>query len=585
MSKERSTRVSEAAKPATDVPEIPQWEQDDRSLLNGYPGAALMVRANGSVIAASDKGAGLEALLKHNAAPEIVALIDKAGAGAIVSGTVTLKGSKGDVVLEIMVVPGFGGSDGDGRLLVLARDLTMERNLRSALVESRQRYKDLVEISTDFSWEVDPKGAFVFVSPKGALGYKAEELVNQPASTFVVNPQDFSPLPFLTERPIENVELWMRRADNSTACVVLAAVPLYDAEGHWRGVRGNCKDVTEERESEAALARARHREQLLHYIVGTIRDEVEPTNMLTAAAAATARALGAAGCQIHRLSGKSQFVVAAEYGTVGGLDGLEEVLKTLKGEGDVQAITINDWNVLTTATHYRHTINGTISMWQPASKGEWDDDHHLLLGDVANQLGIANEQIANHERIVALSRTDGMTGLLNRRAFFEEELPRRLSRLERNRQTAAIYYVDMDNFKLVNDVRGHQAGDEAIIVLRDMLMEFSRPGDVIARLGGDEFAMWLDGIAPEVSVKRAETLIKGSERLRQYSGSPERPLGISVGVAVYDPAQGETLDDLLARADAAMYAVKHAGKGGFHVAPPPGTPVSLPPDEVKKKRG
>jgi diguanylate cyclase (GGDEF)-like protein/PAS domain S-box-containing protein len=585
MSKERLTRVSEAAKPAADVPEIPQWEQDDRSLLNGYPGAALMVRADGSVIAASDKGAGLEALLKHNAAPEIVALIDKAGAGTIVSGTVTLKGSKGDVVLEIVVVPGFGGSDGDGRLLVLARDLTTERNLRSALVESRQRYKDLVEISTDFSWEVDTQGTFVFVSPKGALGYKAEEIVNRPASAFVVNPQDYSPLPFLTERPIENVELWMRRADNSTACVVLAAVPLYDADGRWRGARGNCKDVTEERESEAALARARHREQLLHYIVGTIRDEVEPTNMLTAAAAATARALGAAGCQIHRLSTKSRFVVAAEYGTVEGLDGLEEVLKTLKGEGDVKAIRIGDWNALTTATHYRHAINGAISMWWPASKGEWDDDHHLLLGDVANQLGIANEQIANHERIVALSRTDGMTGLLNRRAFFEEELPRRLSRLERNRQTAAIYYVDMDNFKLVNDVRGHQAGDEAIIALRDMLMEFSRPGDVIARLGGDEFAMWLDGITPEVAVKRAETLLKGSERLRQYSGSPERPLGISVGVAVYDPAQGETLDDLLARADTAMYAVKHAGKGGFHVAPPPGTPLNLPPDEAKKKRG
>lgn len=585
MSKERVTRVSEAVKPTADVPEIPHWEQDDRSLLNGYPGAALMVRADGSVIAASDKGAGLEALLKHNAAPEIVALIDKAGAGAIVSGTVTLKGSKGDVVLEIVVVPGFGGSDSDGRLLVLARDLTTERNLRSALVESRQRYKDLVEISSDFSWEVDPQGTFVFVSPKGALGYKAEEIVNRPASTFVINAQDYSPLPFLTERPIENVELWMRRADNSTACVVLTAVPLYDTEGRWRGARGNCKDVTEERESEAALARARHREQLLHYIVGTIRDEVEPTNMLTAAAAATARALGAAGCQIHRLSAKSRFVVAAEYGTVEGLDGLEEVLKTLKGEGDVKAIRIGDWNVLTTATHYRHAINGTISMWRPASKGEWDDDHHLLLGDVANQLGIANEQIANHERIVALSRTDGMTGLLNRRAFFEEELPRRLSRLERNRQTAAIYYVDMDNFKLVNDVRGHQAGDEAIIALRDMLMEFSRPGDVIARLGGDEFAMWLDGITPEVAVRRAETLIKGSERLRQYSGSPERPLGISVGVAVYDPAQSETLDELLARADAAMYAVKHAGKGGFHVAPPPGTPLNLPPDEVKKKRG
>jgi diguanylate cyclase (GGDEF)-like protein/PAS domain S-box-containing protein len=513
-----------------------------------------------------------------------VALIDKTGAGTVVAGTIALKGSKGEIVLEITVVPAFGGAEGDGRLLVLARDMTMERNLRTALVESRQRYKDLVEISADFSWEVDSKGAFVFVSPKGALGYKAEELVNRPAAAFVVNPEEYSPLPFLADRQIENVELWMRHANGTTTCVVVAALPVYDAAGQWRGARGNCKDVTEERESEAALARARHREQLLNYIVSTIRDEVEPTNMLTAAAAATARALGATGCQIHRLSGKDRFVVAAEYGTVEGIEGLGDILKTLKGGTDVKAITLGGWHVLTTATHYRHAVNGTLSMWRAEAKGPWNDDHHLLIGDVSNQLGIANEQIANHERIVALSRTDGMTGLLNRRAFFEEELPRRLVRLERNRQTAALYYVDMDNFKLVNDVRGHQAGDEAILALRDMLMEFSRPGDVIARLGGDEFAMWLDNISNEVAVKRAETLIKGSTRLRQFSGSEERPLGVSVGVAPYPPTESETLDDLLARADAAMYAVKHAGKGGYRVAPPPGTPLDLP-DETKKKRG
>ena len=131
-------------------------------------------------------------------------------------------------------------------------------------------------------------------------------------------------------------------------------------------------------------------------------------------------------------------------------------------------------------------------MWKPAKSEAWDDDHRLMLTDVANQLGIANEQIANHERIVALSRTDSMTGLLNRRAFYEEELPRRISRLERANQTASMFYVDMDNFKRVNDVHGHQAGDEAILFLRDMLINFSRPGDLIARLGGDEFAMWLD---------------------------------------------------------------------------------------------
>jgi diguanylate cyclase (GGDEF)-like protein len=145
-----------------------------------------------------------------------------------------------------------------------------------------------------------------------------------------------------------------------------------------------------------------------------------------------------------------------------------------------------------------------------------------------------------------------------------------VARLERNRKTAALFYVDMDNFKAVNDVHGHQTGDDAIMALRDLLMEMSRPGDVIARLGGDEFAMWLDGINPQVSEERAGRLINVSQELRKFSGSPEKPLGISVGVAIYDPAANEPLEDLLARADAAMYTAKKAGKGGYRMATPAG---------------
>ena len=190
--------------------------------------------------------------------------------------------------------------------------------------------------------------------------------------------------------------------------------------------------------------------------------------------------------------------------------------------------------------------------------------------------------MTNHERIVALSRTDSLTGLLNRRAFFEEELPRRLERLERNRESAALFYVDMDNFKRVNDVHGHQKGDEAILFLCEMMRDHSRPGDVVARLGGDEFAMWLDKIGPETSMNRASTLIKSSTTLRQFSGSESHPLGISLGIALYDPKDDEALEELLARADGAMYEVKKSGKGGFKVAPPPPAKAASPPEDAKR---
>lgn len=545
-------------------------------LIAGYAGPAVLVDAAGRPVLSNAKGTGLERALAGGAVGEIEKLIaGTIDSATIANATVTVATSRGDLVLDVTVLPMLDDGGAVTKMLVLARDLTMERNLRSTLVESRQRYKDLVEISNDFSWEVDLEGKFIFVSPQGALGYRPDELIGKAARDFVIDPDEFVPFPFTSNRRLENIEMWMRTKSGTTACMIVSVLPLVrnDESEAWIGCRGVCRDVTEERESEAALARARHREQLLNYIVSQIRDEIEPGDMLSAAAAATARALGAAGSRIYRADAvHGGHLVAAEFGNIAGVDALGEKIAALPA-GKVLDAEIGEWAVVVTTTQYRGTTNGALAIWRPKREKAWDDDHRVMLCDVANQLGIANEQIANHERIVRLSRTDGMTGLLNRRAFYEEELPRRISRLSRSGQTASMFYVDMDNFKRVNDVHGHQAGDDAILFLRDMLINFSRPGDLIARLGGDEFAMWLDGIDEATSRKRAKQLIEESKAMVSMSGDDDHPLGISVGVAFYDPKCDETLDDLLLRADAAMYSVKRANKGGFEMAPPPGQPL------------
>ncbi len=555
-------------------------DTERQEFLAGYPGGAILVDAGGVVLAANPKGAVLEALLRRGAAPEIADLIAAAAAGpAIATAGLTLPGADGDILVEVTVTPAAA----DGTLLVLLRDRTIEHNLRAVLVESRQRFKDLVEISSDFAWEVGPDGAFAFVSPRGALGYQAAELVGRRPGEFVLDAEEYSPLPFYCDRPLDEVELWMRRADGTTACVIVSCLPLTAETGEAFGARGVCRDVTRERQRAAALDRARHREQLLNHIVGAVREEVDPANMLSAAAAAAGRALNAAGCRIYRRSEAGVFTVAAEYGTVAGVGALANTLEERGGEEVCFEVEVGGWVVLAATTHYRHAANGAICMWKRSAAAEWDDDSRILIGDVANQLGIANEQINNHERIVKLSRTDGLTGLLNRRAFFEEELPRRLRRLERSGETAALFYMDLDNFKAVNDTFGHQRGDEVLLFLRDMLIEHSRPGDVIARLGGDEFALWLDGIRPEATVRRAETLMRESRALERFSADAICPLGLSVGIATYDPAAGETLDQLLARADAAMYAVKNRGKGGIEMAPPCGCDRPRQSDRGRKE--
>ncbi|MCR4376849.1 MAG: diguanylate cyclase, partial [Rhodospirillales bacterium] len=467
----------------------------------------------------------------------------------------------------------------------LFHDQTMDHNLREALIESRQRFKDLVEVSTDFSWEADADGIFQFVSRSGALGYAPNELVGKNPKDMVIGAEEFDPLPFHTDRVVEDVELWMHTADGGMACVEVSAMPFFENDGTRLGVRGVCRDVTNERERATALAQAHQREQILGYIVNTIREEVNPSDMLGSAAAATARALGAEGASILRqgLSVKSAtegeaappgntpsaFEAAAQFGSDGPKKLGDHFLEFQPGDRHAHEVVLEGWKVLAAPCVHAGELKGIICLWR---RGEWTDDARLLLSDIANQLGVALAQVANLENIVRLSRTDAMTGLLNRRAFYDEELPRRFKRMGFSKTpdaaAGALYYVDMDNFKLVNDVFGHQKGDEAIIALRDLLHDFVRPGDLIARLGGDEFALWLDGVSEQIAVKRCGDLLRASKALQKLSGSPEKPLGISVGIAVYHPSSGETLEGLLARADAAMYTVKQKNKGDFFLAPP-----------------
>ncbi|SCA57023.1 GGDEF domain-containing protein [Candidatus Terasakiella magnetica] len=503
-----------------------------------------------------------ETLVKSLGIPSVVELFSKVEqSNTAHMQTAGFETEKGVLFYDLTLCP-FG----EGYLLS-ARDSSLEHNLRAALMDSRQRFKDLVDISSDFAWEVGADGYFIFVSQRGAVGYEPDELIRKHCDEIVLKRHKKHSLnPFMSKSKLEREEVWVVRPDGEPACLMVSCVPLFDDNNHWVGARGVCRDITEERERDAALARAYHRDQLLAYIVKTIRDEVEPSNMLTAAANATARALSANGCQIYRCKPDSDMVVNASFGDIP--DEIPELFEKLEslGENEVGIFEVKDWLAIYSATRYRRNVNGAICLWREKVRGTWNDDDKILATDVANQLGIANEQISGHERIVELSRTDALTGLLNRRAFFEEELPRHIDRLQYNNKPAALIYVDLDHFKQVNDAFGHQKGDEILLLVRDFLLKQVRPGDVVARLGGDEFALWLDDITENTAHKRCTKMMESSTFLQEHSGADDMMLGVSLGLALYHPDSDESIETLVSRADAAMYEAKKAGKSQFCVA-------------------
>ena len=166
---------------------------------------------------------------------------------------------------------------------------------------------------------------------------------------------------------------------------------------------------------------------------------------------------------------------------------------------------------------------------------------------LAAEAAVAIERAGLLARLEAVARTDDLTGLSNRRSW-DEELPRELARAHRNQQAVCVAMVDLDRFKRFNDELGHQAGDRLLKEAAANWRAELRATDTLARYGGEEFAVLLPACAPE----QALSLL---ERLRAATPGGQT---CSAGVASWDGA--ENADSLVARADAALYEAKSAGR-------------------------
>jgi diguanylate cyclase (GGDEF)-like protein len=182
-----------------------------------------------------------------------------------------------------------------------------------------------------------------------------------------------------------------------------------------------------------------------------------------------------------------------------------------------------------------------------------------VLQSASRLISLARDHWQMHERLLHEARHDALTGLPNR-AVAEDRLEQALARAERRKKSFAVFCIDLDGFKAVNDELGHDAGDELLRAVAVTLRGRIRHSDTLARMGGDEFLAIIDECASDAAARAVADSLIASLRAPIVVEGHSLTLSASIGMAMY-PADGQNAAQLKRNADQAMYRAKNNGGG------------------------
>ncbi|WP_293394542.1 EAL domain-containing protein [Nevskia sp.] len=214
-------------------------------------------------------------------------------------------------------------------------------------------------------------------------------------------------------------------------------------------------------------------------------------------------------------------------------------------------------------------LQATTNAIRQVNAGEIDIDLPPIRPDEFGDMAVALRQFRDQaERLRRLAYQDPLTGLGNR-ARLEETLQRSIDRSRQTREPVALFYVDLDNFRAVNDKFGHKAGDRYLCEATARLHRFMPPGALLCRHGGDKFTITVDGLdagsALETPLReQADCLLRGLAESYPF-GDHLLNMSVSIGIAVF-PGDGETAEQIIASADAAMFVAKKNGRNNARFA-------------------
>jgi diguanylate cyclase (GGDEF)-like protein/PAS domain S-box-containing protein len=437
--------------------------------------------------------------------------------------------------------------------LKLQNEISVRIQAEKQIKASRQELSAILNNMQDIIYQIDEEGTVLWATPsvKDLLGYTLEEFTGRNIKEFYAEENDFYHF---------KGELHARRGmlQNFTSeWVGKSGERIWISENsHYKynqdreiiGIEGSARNITELKETRDSLFEEKENAQVT---LGSIGDGVIRTNVEGYIEYMNAAAEKAVGCSSAESCGKPLMEV---------FNIIDE--KTLKTPPDPVNLSVEEGDSV--------MLPGYLQLIHPGN------EKNLSVEVIASPIRDLDDDITGvvvvfHDvtglrslsKMTYQATHDSLTGLINRREF-ERRVSQALDNARNSDGRSVLCYLDLDNFKVVNDTSGHIAGDQLLKMLKLRFQSMMREADLLARLGGDEFGILLGGCSLDYAVEVAENIRAMVEDFRFVWDDRAFRIGVSIGVVKISVDSG-ALSDVLRAADSACYMAKEKGRNRVHV--------------------